>query len=1240
MIRKWRVARNPVWSRQIGRRQIRVNRQITKDPLRIRWNDGKCEFELDDGYRQEDELARGKRPASFSRLMRSRTPMGQLTQRYKEAIDAREFESAIQIFDRIAEHARPEALSVYVHDAMRHVPTLRMKEQIARRALGHDLPAETVALLLHYWCQETRDVKARDDNIKRLCWEATKRMDLREILHFENIMASSERAIVANIVSGVPAIAIPSSQSLDNSGTFATDLKNPLDTELPGLEEVFGSALVDSCRVDGAVNYMDLYDTLDEQDQRTFENMYEAFNKRRQAVLEGIEDGHSSASESAGQKSWIEKTLLDKWSAVAADHVEGLFAGEDRAALGKEFHNSIVPYIKALAVAGSDAIGIAVARTMLDFALEHGSGLTYDPRDTVSHLTMVLGREVEERVLRTIRRRVSGPLSEPDLHHLSSEFLWRYESLEPWIIHDRAYVGAYFVQLALRAFKVSVTAEGQLADGREDQPRRESYRSLEPAQTLENSARQQLPAFWRTYTLEYGSSHVVGVVKVAEAVKDLVEDHKMRSSDAWVSDSKLPLLVRPRPWTSYGEGGYLYRSLGVQTSMTSEQASYHAAAINGGRMQRVLAALHAVGGTAWAVNRDVLRVVTALWDTGEEVGSIPGIPEPVTDETLREIEQNPRLSPDEAKFRKRQAVTAYRDKKTVRTVFGTVLSAATKLGRRGDRFYFAQQMDFRGRMYPVSPTGLSYVSHDAVRGLLQFWHGRQLGPDGWHWLKVHLANVYGFDKAPNSERAEFADAHMDDIRDSAVDPLGGRRWWLTAGKPFQTLAACFEIHKALESGNPHQYVSRLAVNQDGTCNGLQHYSALVRDRRGAAQVNMVALAPGQGRTDIYTEVLRLVEDRVARDAAQGNDMARHIAGKITRGVVKQSVMTKVYGVTPYGILKQVERNMAKDAPQLLDHRGNVAAYVQHHLRAAIDEMFAGATALQEWLMECAHRVTESVRPDLYPSEAAASRSPRDFLAKFYTTLAWTSPLGLTVAQPYRAASSLLVRTPLQTVSLRNAYRLTPVARTKQVNGVSPNFVHTLDAAHMMLTALACESEHVAFAAVHDSFWTHAATVPFLSRALREQFVALYAADPLAALDAELRARYAGHLQCVYVPPNTPAHAEITALRTSYHLTPEPGQSRVQAALRHELSVHRAQMDPHHTATPTPLSIIRKHNQPVYYRPRGASKDTLIPYTDTRGGPSIPSAGALRVLVPLVIPSPPPKGDLNINDVLSNPYFFS
>jgi DNA-directed RNA polymerase, mitochondrial len=95
-----------------------------------------------------------------------------------------------------------------------------------------------------------------------------------------------------------------------------------------------------------------------------------------------------------------------------------------------------------------------------------------------------------------------------------------------------------------------------------------------------------------------------------------------------------------------------------------------------------------------------------------------------------------------------------------------------------------------------------------------------------------------------------------------------------------------ELRKALESGNPTEYLSSLPVHQDGTCNGLQHYAALGGDDQGARQVN---LAAADRPSDVYTHVSMEVQKALDIDAANGNPGALILQGRISRKVVKQTV---------------------------------------------------------------------------------------------------------------------------------------------------------------------------------------------------------------------------------------------------------------------------------------------------------------------------------------------------------------
>jgi DNA-directed RNA polymerase len=167
-----------------------------------------------------------------------------------------------------------------------------------------------------------------------------------------------------------------------------------------------------------------------------------------------------------------------------------------------------------------------------------------------------------------------------------------------------------------------------------------------------------------------------------------------------------------------------------------------------------------------------------------------------------------------------------------------------------------------------------------------FADAKPLGERGLRWLKIHLANLTGFEKASFDERVQYTMDHLDDIYDSAKNPLDGKGWWLKADDAWQCLATCMELRNALESPDPLQYESRLPIHQDGTCNGLQHYAALGGDVQGARQVNLdVTDRP----SDVYTYVANMVEAELSKAAEDGDKIAIMMQGKVTRKVVKQTV---------------------------------------------------------------------------------------------------------------------------------------------------------------------------------------------------------------------------------------------------------------------------------------------------------------------------------------------------------------
>ncbi|XVE63488.1 hypothetical protein DITRI_Ditri07aG0024400 [Diplodiscus trichospermus] len=545
----------------------------------------------------------------------------------------------------------------------------------------------------------------------------------------------------------------------------------------------------------------------------------------------------------------------------------------------------------------------------------------------------------------------------------------------------------------------------------------------------------------------------------------------------------IPMLVPPKKWKGYDKGGYLFLPSYVMRTHGSRKQQDALKCVHVKSMQKVFEALDMLGSTKWRVNKKVLAVVESIWASGGNIAGLVDrndvpIPEKPPSEDSTEIQ--------EWKWSVRKANKINRERHAQRCDTELKLSVARKMENE-EGFYYPHNLDFRGRAYPMHPH-LNHLSSDLCRGVLEFAEGRPLGRSGLYWLKIHLANLYsgGVEKLSHDGRLAFVDNHLEEIFDSAKNPINGNRWWLTAEDPFQCLAACINLSEALKSSSPHSVLSYLPIHQDGSCNGLQHYAALGRDSLEAAAVNLVA---GEKPADVYSEIAVRVHNIMKRDSEKDPAtnpnalLAKLLIDQVDRKLVKQTVMTSVYGVTFVGAREQIKRRL-EEKGHITDDRVlfSAACYTAKVTLAALGELFQAARNIMGWLGDCAKVIASENQP-----------------------VRWTTPLGLPVVQPYYKSERHLIRTSLQVLALQREGNSVEVR--KQRTAFPPNFVHSLDGSHMMMTAVACRDAGLHFAGVHDSFWTHACDVEKMNQILREKFVELYSKPVLENLHESFQTSY-------------------------------------------------------------------------------------------------------------------------------------
>jgi DNA-directed RNA polymerase len=115
---------------------------------------------------------------------------------------------------------------------------------------------------------------------------------------------------------------------------------------------------------------------------------------------------------------------------------------------------------------------------------------------------------------------------------------------------------------------------------------------------------------------------------------------------------------------------------------------------------------------------------------------------------------------------------------------------------------------------------------------------------------------------------------------------------------------------------------------------------------------------------------------------------------------------------------------------------------------------------------------------------------------------WRTPCGLTVCQHYPyiyAAKRVKIEYSGERIYIRKLGEATVGDGKKHRQSISPNFVHSCDAAHLMKTANTAFTNGIThFLAIHDSYATHASDMSTLRRILRDEFVKMYEGKDLLA----------------------------------------------------------------------------------------------------------------------------------------------
>lgn len=424
-----------------------------------------------------------------------------------------------------------------------------------------------------------------------------------------------------------------------------------------------------------------------------------------------------------------------------------------------------------------------------------------------------------------------------------------------------------------------------------------------------------------------------------------------------------------------------------------------------------------------------------------------------------------------------------------------IMAAANKWLHTDFSFYV--DADYRGRLYYSEPF-FNFQGSDIARSQLLFAKGKLFNADANFWLAVHTAcsynESYHIDEIPKWVRTNYkAMLEKEGLDSISVDKmtLEDRALWTEnnlpailehgemrlinseAEKQIAFLACCIEWYKY--SNSEGDYYTHLPVPIDGANNGWQHLGAMSKDPLTG---ELVGLTPTEIQNDFYVQVAKRLCKRLP-DWFEERDMPmKHIR----KGIAKRGAMTRAYSCGQ----KRMAESMYSDCYQFGytdDYNINTwdCELLADHVIRSIEEVCPGPLKTMKYLQKLADREIVNWK-NMYGTDRGKG-------------IEWTSASGFPIIyECYRTRPAKVdcygFNTPNGEIRFKHVIReKTDIPdRRGYMCGISPNFVHSADAAHMALVVSSWEGD---FAAVHDSFSAHAPDIELLMAKTREVFISMY-----------------------------------------------------------------------------------------------------------------------------------------------------
>nr|YP_010130257.1 DNA-dependent RNA polymerase [Clavaria fumosa]QPZ51159.1 DNA-dependent RNA polymerase [Clavaria fumosa] len=411
-------------------------------------------------------------------------------------------------------------------------------------------------------------------------------------------------------------------------------------------------------------------------------------------------------------------------------------------------------------------------------------------------------------------------------------------------------------------------------------------------------------------------------------------------------------------------------------------------------------------------------------------------------------------------------------------------------------FYLNVHADWRGRIYTHS-FFINYQGDDLSSSLLNFWDGELLTETGKYYLYIYGANNHNennISKSSFSDRINWVKNNYNKIISLDKELI------LSADNPFIFLSFCLnvkELHK-----NPNTII-KIPVFLDATCNGIQHLAAIMQDIELGTKVNLIPYESEDKPRDIYFELIDPINKAINKFGKENDEYNTLSLVKLNRKIIKQSIMTKVYNVSVYGISQQIQNKLEKIKDENSTVTTNITKDLKNNLKKINETFFIcpGKNNVNVYLTyQDIYQIASILNDQIFVVFPSLNKiydyfiKITELIIELGIPLTWITPAGIKITQKYLKSNKKLIPIKFlgktKTLVLRQWTNI--LNKQKQKNSIIPNIIHSLDASHLInLINNATKDKFYPIITIHDCFGSHPNKMALLEYIVKKEFILLY-----------------------------------------------------------------------------------------------------------------------------------------------------